>query len=168
MAAAIVNQTWTENRLDQSFFESRGNRVAVSSTEGRRTVPHANSSFASAPQPQTNSAENPPKQVLGTTVEPSETISPTLELAGLRSIDCVISEIRRDTVKIKCKGATGDTELQLPPSLIPNALMHVGQPIVISLDSSDGYRRPVINARAIGPQAKLPGQDEFESWAKSI
>jgi hypothetical protein len=117
---------------------------------------------------QTSPAENVPKDNIDLVEVSYHGVASTVDSSGSKSLGGVILEICRDTVRIECVLPSGVVELQLPPTLVPEALMQVGQPISISLDTAGGYRRPVLRARPIGPQPKLPGQDDYEKWAATL
>jgi hypothetical protein len=110
------------------------------------------------------------------TIKPKPLVSdaapPELEAAlpmtaGLRKINCVVGQVMRDSVVIHCDLPSGRFDLRLPSSLVPIGLMNFGTPISISLSTHSGIRTPIIEARPIDNQAKLPGQDDVEAWLNS-
>ena len=94
-----------------------------------------------------------------------ETVVP----AVVQEIDGVIAEVMEGSVVIQCRlpGAE-DLELRLPPSLIPSGLIAFGTPVRISLETSGGYRVPIVRARDIGEQPELSGQSAVEKWINSL
>lgn len=69
---------------------------------------------------------------------------------------------------MECRTSSGAVEIQLPPAVIPENLLHYGQPVTISLDYSSGYRRPKIERREIGNIDPLPGQQAAEEWLDTL
>jgi hypothetical protein len=85
-----------------------------------------------------------------------------------KTIDGVVSEIKNDSIVIEVTSVGEDhLKLSLPPSLFSDELRKYGTPVRVSLDSSLGYRRPVVQARDIATPARLPGQDAVDDWLRS-
>ncbi len=171
MAARASNATTFENKLDdQHVFDARrAGGVPYLPTEPGAAGVQGARPFSTAPPSQTSPADNHAKYSIVDPVEASaESFARNAEPAGVKSIGGVIREITRDTVRIECVLPSGIVEMQLPPTLVPESLMQVGQPIEISLDTAGGYQRPVLRARQIAPQPKLPGQEDFEQWVDSL
>jgi len=87
---------------------------------------------------------------------------------GLKFVDAVIGEIRRETVVITCFTGSGEVEINLPAGMIPAQLLSFGAPVRLSLDENFGYRVPKIEARAVAQQGEITGQAEFESWLDAL
>ncbi|WP_298254722.1 hypothetical protein [Bradyrhizobium sp.] len=88
--------------------------------------------------------------------------------SGRRELDAIIGEVTAEYVIVECHTPSGTVELQLPPAVIPADLLHYGQPVSISLDYSSGYRRPNIRRREVSQLPQLPGQEEVETWVRSL
>jgi hypothetical protein len=149
------------------ILDNRGAGSAY--TEQRRAIgAQGGLPFSTAPPPLTSSPDNRAKYNIDVVEASAESFARDVEPGGSKSIGGVIREIKRDTVRIDCILPSGIVEMQIPPTLVPPALMQVGQPIAISLDTAGGYRHPVLRARPIAHQPKLPGQEEFEKWVDSL
>ncbi len=85
-----------------------------------------------------------------------------------KSIDAVVGDLTDHSVELRLHLPNGREEvIALPPGLIPIELRRYGTPVSISLNSSDGTRRPFVTQRSIVP-APLERASEIEEWLSSI
>jgi hypothetical protein len=93
------------------------------------------------------------------------TIAPTVQA---RKINGVIGEIMDGSVIVYCQNGSQEIPIRLPTSIIPEDLLHHGEPVSVFLDQAKGYRIPVIEKRAISTLPKLPDENAINEWIKSI
>jgi hypothetical protein len=107
----------------------------------------------------------------GVLIEPRKELPSSFHVVSseaTRCVDGVISEIKRDTVLIRCFAGSRSVTISLPPSLIPKGLLIFGKPVRISLDERNGIRTPIVEARSIQSQPGLPGQSDVEAWLDKL
>jgi hypothetical protein len=160
VGATVVSNAAGEvwKNIPSALYETRVDRVPSDQT----------SFFPREPGPNTAPATNRPASPISE-LPPTQQVALPLSLAsGVRKVDAVIGDIKRDTVLVHVKLPSGPVDISLPPSLIPIGLLQFGTPVSISLDKTSGIRTPVVEARSIPEQEKLPGQDKIEAWFDSL
>jgi hypothetical protein len=96
---------------------------------------------------------------------------PLINSAGLREVKAVIGEsLDFDNFIVYCyPPATPRFDIRLPNSLIPPELRAYGRPVFVSIDSQDGYKRPVIKPREVTqPLDETKDIKEIDRWIASI
>lgn len=85
-----------------------------------------------------------------------------------QSVDAVVNGISVESVMLNCRSPTGTIEIQVPISLVPDELRLFGQPVKFLLVRRDGYRVPVVMARAAAAVSRIDGEDEIDSWVNQL
>jgi hypothetical protein len=146
------------NALKKSLY---GGRSAPS------TEPSANSASAlSRSVTATSGSENNIRENLVSTPLPSGQL--LLSDAPTRAVDGVIAEVGDQTVLINLSLPGGTfASIRLPPVLIPDNILEYGTPVKVTLDTSGGVRRPIVEKRTIAPRP-LERSAEIDDWLQSI
>jgi hypothetical protein len=100
--------------------------------------------------------------VTRTRVPPATTDAPQQGIAG------VVAEVYPETITVQCSVGREQIEINLPTALFPSELQAYGQTIMLSLDYSGGYQRPVVQRRAPEPREVLPGEAELDAWVDAL
>jgi hypothetical protein len=96
---------------------------------------------------------------------------PLVQAPGIRAVKAVIGDsLGQGNYIVHCYPPTSPKfDIRLPEVVIPSDLRTYGQPVFVSLDVQNGYRRPVITPREITePPPRLPEDDAIENWLDSL
>lgn len=87
----------------------------------------------------------------------------------LKKIKGVISTVTPDTVIISCEMPNETVKLSFPKASVPEYLCLYANPVYVALDSSSGFKKPVILPReiAVNPHFK-PEIDDIAAWIEGL
>lgn len=161
--AALAERYYQPNRLVHEFAQTPAiGNTGIGLTESKATD-FALNPPQFTPSRSSNTAAHPITTV-GTPDQSQQALPDTL---AAKVVDGVVSEIKNDSIVVQLTSTGDDLKLALPPSFFSIELRKYGTPVRISLDTSLGYRRPVVQARDISAPARLPGQDAIDDWLRS-
>ena len=162
-AAANAVETRAQNRIESKLFAPAENPPLTTNMFAA-----VQQNYISSPESGQTRMENSPTSVISEASFIQHTSADLPMTAGIRTINGVVGHILKDSITISCRLPSGQWDLRLPPALVPDELQNFGLPVRISLDTTGGIRRPIVTARPIEPQAKLPGQEDVEDWLNKL
>ena len=80
----------------------------------------------------------------------------------LNRLRAVVSYVGDVSLTLACQLPNDRVEISLPVDLIPGSLAEYGKPVWVKLDTSSGYKRPVIEEREI--DRGMETDAEIEAW----
>ena len=86
----------------------------------------------------------------------------------LVAVNAAVSELTDETITFDCFVPSGNMEIKLPSSVVPDHLRVFGQPVRVSLARDCGYRAPVIEAREVEASASVSGLADLEAWVDAM
>jgi hypothetical protein len=107
---------------------------------------------------------NSPRNPLPVTASPAASD----QVAVAQGVEGVIAGIRAETILIQCQISDEQVDINLPPALVPAELQSYGQPVLLTLDYSAGYQRPVVERRSPPAHAILPEEAELDVWISQL
>lgn len=95
-------------------------------------------------------------------VQPVNAVPPQHGIAG------VVTEVHPESITVQCCVGSEEIEINLPSALFPTELQSYGRTVLLALDNSGGYQRPIVRERAPSARDLLPGENELDAWVDSL
>ncbi|GAB9205961.1 hypothetical protein BDS110ZK18_22530 [Bradyrhizobium diazoefficiens] len=108
---------------------------------------------------------NPPRDHLSPASPRPQTATTVLPQQGIAG---VVAEVHAESITVQCWVGGEEVEINLPSALFPADLQSYGKTVLLALDNSGGYQRPVVRERAPSPRDLLPGESELDAWVNSL